>query len=156
MKQVQESEIHRRAFELLSATQVQTRRWLEKNLKLLDMTYAQFQALDVLVQRFGITQRELAARLESDTTTAMVVCDSLEKRGWLRREADAGDRRVNRLVLTAAGRDAHGRALPILERVCKRLTSALSTEELHGLLPLLEKMRHKAGALWRRSGSRMP
>src|SRR3954447_15825793 len=57
-----------------------------------------------LVRTEGVTLAELARRSLVAPTVITGIVDRLERQGLIRREADAKDRRVNRLVLTEEGR----------------------------------------------------
>ena len=135
-----ENEPHFRLIQLIAGIHIKTRQFTERRIKRLNMTYPQLGALMALVRKDDITQRELANLLESDTTTAMVLCDSLEKRGWLKRKRDKADRRVNRLVLTSAGRDAYGQAIALIQAGYEYVFSKTSPDELNQLLPLLDEL----------------
>jgi DNA-binding MarR family transcriptional regulator len=63
-------------------------------------------------ERAGMTVSELAARLGIEPPTATRTLARLERGGWFRREAVAGDRRQVRIVATTAGRDI----VPAIER----------------------------------------
>jgi DNA-binding MarR family transcriptional regulator len=52
------------------------------------------------------TQRELSEFLRLDPSQIVSVVDDLERRGWVTREPDPRDRRVNVVVATEAGRTA--------------------------------------------------
>ena len=101
-------------FQLISGIYIKSRRLAEEMLRPLNVTWPQFGALAQLFQRDRMTQKELAERLETDTTTVMVLCDSLEKKGWLNRVKDPSDRRVNRLRLTEEGKMVFASAYPIM------------------------------------------
>jgi DNA-binding MarR family transcriptional regulator len=51
-----------------------------------------------------ISQKELAARLKCNPSTVVDPTDRLEERGLVVRQANPADRRVNTLVVTAAGK----------------------------------------------------
>jgi DNA-binding MarR family transcriptional regulator len=68
------------------------------------ITADQFVALTILTERDGISQRELALLLASDTSTISALVRRLEERGLLRRPVDKSDARVRGLSLTEAGR----------------------------------------------------
>jgi len=104
------------------------------------MTYPQFGALMALVRKDDITQRELSELLETDATTAMVLCDSLEKRRWLDRTRDKSDRRINRLKLTSSGRKAYSQAMKLIENGYQYMLDTTSTEKLNEILPFLESI----------------
>jgi MarR family transcriptional regulator, transcriptional regulator for hemolysin len=117
-----------------------TRRWTERRIRPLGMTYAQFGALMALNRNNGITQKKLADLMDTDTTTVMVLCDSLEKKAWLNREPDASDRRVNRLVLTDEGISLYQQALARIRTGFEYMLERTSSEELKKVLPFLEKV----------------
>ena len=74
------------------------------------ITPVQYGVLQVLWEQDGQSGAELGARLVLDSATITGVLDRLETLGLIRRTADAGDRRVNRIRLTAAG---HERRAPL-------------------------------------------
>lgn len=57
------------------------------------------------------TQRELSEFLRLDPSQIVALIDDLQRRGWVRREPDPQDRRVNVVVATDEGRAAYARAL---------------------------------------------
>jgi len=120
-----------------------TKRWIEKQLKKVDLTLPQFGALVALSQCDMITQRELSEMVGFDTTTAMVVCDALEKKILIQRLSDSSDRRVNRLVLTDDGRKAVADVYPRIRDACKEMYTMTSTDEMKTTIQLLEKLYQK-------------
>jgi DNA-binding MarR family transcriptional regulator len=137
-------EPHWELFRLISGIYIKSRRLAEESLKPLGMTWPQFGALAQLMRGDGITQRELSERLEADATTTMVLCDSLEKKGWLNREKDPSDRRVNRLVLTDEGRAV------IMLRGYQLFTEGISLEKIDEILPVLGTLYGYIGEYYRK------
>lgn len=133
---------HWKLFALISGIYLKSRRLAEESLKPLRVTWPQFGALLTLSGEDHVSQRELAERLELDTTTVMVICDSLEKKGWLTREKDPTDRRVNRLVLTIEGRTVCKEAYPLMMERYKFFVAAISPERIAVVLPILEDLYH--------------
>ncbi len=129
-----------RLIQLIAGIHIQTRRFTEQRIKALNMTYPQLGALMALIRKDDITQRELAELLESDTTTAMVLCDSLERKGWLKRRPDKADRRVNRLRLTEAGRKIYTQAMALIQAGYESAFSKISPDKLNQVLPVLEEL----------------
>jgi DNA-binding MarR family transcriptional regulator len=127
-------------FALCSGIYLKTRRITERALQSHNLTWPQFGALITLSQQDNITQKELATRLESDTTTAMVLCDSLQKRGYIQREKDPLDRRVNKIKLTEQGRVVFSKAYPLVEQKYELIASQISPEEITLTLPGLERL----------------
>lgn len=87
----------------------------------------------------GLPMKELAQRMGCDASFITAVADTLEKRGFVRREPSQRDRRVKNLVLTPEGVTAK-------ERLMAQLAAkmpwcyALNEEERQCFLGLLRKM----------------
>jgi MarR family transcriptional regulator, transcriptional regulator for hemolysin len=73
----------------------------DRRVRRLGLTRSQWLVINRLHRRPGATQSELAEMLEVEKATAGRMVDRMEKKGWVVRRADAADRRVNRLHLTA-------------------------------------------------------
>ncbi|MFI7006522.1 MarR family winged helix-turn-helix transcriptional regulator [Streptomyces sp. NPDC050145] len=67
-----------------------------------NLTASQGKALTVLRRR-PAAMRALAETMACDASNMTGIIDRLEKRGLVRREANASDRRVKNVVLTAEG-----------------------------------------------------
>ena len=133
-------EPHWKLFHLISGIYIKSRRLAEEMMKPLNVTWPQFGALVQLTLGDRITQRELSERLETDATTTMVLCDSLERKGWLNRVKDPTDRRVNRLVLTEKGIEVFSKAYPVILSVYQLFTGSISPEEVEGVMPILGEL----------------
>lgn len=135
-----ENEPYFQLIQLTAGIHIKVRKYAEKHIKDLNMTYPQLGALMALTRKDDITQRELAELLETDATTAMVLCDSLEKRGWLVRNRDKTDRRINRLVLTDKGRNIYTDAMKRLQTGYEYVFSSIKSDELIKVLPVLSEV----------------
>jgi DNA-binding MarR family transcriptional regulator len=133
-------ETHWQIFALTSSIYLKSRRLAEKYLKPLTMTWPQFGALLNLSRGDNITQKELATRLEGDATTTMVLCDSLEKKGWIKRIKDPSDRRVNRLKITPNGNVIFSTAYPLIMAKYKILVEGISSDRLQGVMSVLSEL----------------
>jgi MarR family transcriptional regulator, organic hydroperoxide resistance regulator len=74
------------------------------------VTADQFVVLSVLAREEGITQITIVERTSSDPNTVAAILGLLERRGLVRREAHAQDRRARCVFLTATGRRVQRRA----------------------------------------------
>jgi len=87
----------------------------------------------------GLAMKELAQRMGCDASFVTTIADTLEKRGFIRREPGQRDRRIKNLVLTSEGITAK-------ERLMAQLAAkmpwcyALDDDERRCLLFLLRKM----------------
>jgi DNA-binding MarR family transcriptional regulator len=111
----------------------------------LDLLPQHAGVLRVLGQSEGISQQELAARLEMHASRLVGVVDTLEKRGLVARQSSATDRRVYALHLTEGGR----RTLTELGAIAREHDSAicdgLSAPERGQLFYLLERVAERMG-----------
>lgn len=94
------------------------RRDFDRRVRSLDMTQAQWRALAHLSRDEGINQAALAERLEVKPITIARLIDRMQAAGWVRREADARDRRASLLFLTP-------KAKPILDEMYARADEAV-------------------------------
>jgi DNA-binding MarR family transcriptional regulator len=127
-------------YALISGIHQKSRRLSEETLKLLRITFPQFGALLRLSFQDNITQKELSDIMDTDTTTIMVICDSLEKKGFLKRMKDPSDRRVNRLILTEEGKSVVSKAYPLMLKRYEFFVNSISKKELNEITPVLEKL----------------
>jgi DNA-binding MarR family transcriptional regulator len=89
----------------------------------------------------GGTARELAQHGGRDKAQITRVIQQLEGSGLIGREADPGDKRVQRLALSAAGQALHAALQQHRQAVSKRLLGRLAPAEQAQLGALLAKMR---------------
>jgi DNA-binding MarR family transcriptional regulator len=140
MSMMEPSEAHWQLFALISGIYMRSRRIAEDALRPYNMTWPQFGALVTLLRGDDITQRELAGKMEADTTTVMVLCNSMEKRGWLNRVKDPSDKRVNRLLLTGEGRRVISEAFPLMLSKYEVFTQGITQEDIGRVLPVLGEL----------------
>jgi len=136
-----------RVFELAAVVTMKTRRAVQYWLRPFGITVNQYGALMALTYGDGMTQRELADRLETDTTTAMVICDGLEKKELIQRVRESGDRRANHLRITEKGRITIHDAAAAVEQSALPLAEVLTDEEITSVTPLLGRLAVVAGEL---------
>ncbi|WP_237687406.1 MarR family winged helix-turn-helix transcriptional regulator [Arthrobacter jiangjiafuii] len=90
------------------------------------------------------TQRELSAFFKLDPSQVVSIIDRLESRNWVRREVDPGDRRVNVVVATDAGRALYGRAREAARIAEGSAFAALSTADQAVLSALVRRIASSA------------
>ena len=101
----------------------------DRRVRDIGLTRAQWLVLTRLYRKPGASQTELAEMLEIDRASAGRMIDRMEKGGWLERRPDAGDRRINRLFLTAEARRLHARMWAIAESTIDDALAPLSADE---------------------------
>jgi DNA-binding MarR family transcriptional regulator len=105
-----------------------------------DVTPVQFAILHQLLAKPGEDQVTLASCVAFDAATSGSVIGRLEKRGWVRREADRGDRRRKLLWITPQGEAAALQMRDAAQRVQERLMAPLDAQERDGFIALLNKV----------------
>lgn len=76
------------------------RKVYDRRVRALGLTRSQWWVVTHLYRSEGVTQSELADILELERASLGRLLDRLEAKGWVRREADAKDRRAKRVYLT--------------------------------------------------------
>lgn len=102
-----------------------------------------FSALSLTVKFPNITQSELARMMGIERSGLVAIVDELEERGYVKRAAVPGDRRVQALVPTDIGRQAYGSAIDIVRAHEDRLFVDMTAAEKTTLLGLLKKVRQQ-------------
>jgi DNA-binding MarR family transcriptional regulator len=110
----------------------------------LGLSEAQCHVLQLLEPGEPIAMCRVADRLDCDPSNVTGIVDRLEARGLVERRADPRDRRVKKLVLTAAGRELRAR---FAERLAEPPTvlRALSESDQERLFAILRRAFAKRG-----------
>jgi MarR family transcriptional regulator, transcriptional regulator for hemolysin len=119
----------------------------------LGLTRAQWLVINRLYRRPGATQSELAEMLEVEKATAGRTVDRMERKGWVERRQDAGDRRIKRLHLTNEADLLQVRLAQIAERL---VDDALAQLSLHERGQFADGMRRVKRQLQAMLGSDQP
>lgn len=85
-------------------------------------------------------QQELAQRLHVSPSTIANSLKSLERMGYITKQADAQDGRKKRVAITEKGRDARTRCISIFSRVDAQLYDGFSQQELEQLQQYYQRM----------------
>jgi DNA-binding MarR family transcriptional regulator len=104
------------------------------------VTLPQFDVLSNLLMHDGLTQQELAARLQVTKGNVCGLLDRLEKLGWVVRRPDEKDGRVNRLSITPAGRERVEMLRPVHDAALLDLVRNWTVEDADTLGRILAKL----------------
>lgn len=104
------------------------------------ITADQFVLLSVLVREEGITQITIVERTASDPNTVAAILGLLERRGLVRREAHAQDRRARCVFLTAEGRRIQRRAAKEAEPLLAALSDNMKGTDAGGIERFLKRI----------------
>ncbi|MEU2237379.1 MarR family winged helix-turn-helix transcriptional regulator [Streptomyces vietnamensis] len=103
-----------------------------------NLTASQGKALTVL-RRGSAAMRALAETMACDASNMTGIIDRLEQRGLVRREADASDRRVKNVILTAEGERVTD-AIRAKMRTTQEGLDGLDDQDRDRLYTLLERV----------------
>ena len=111
-----------------------------------DTTPVQFAILNALIDEPGEDQITLSERVAFDPATLGSVIGRLERKGWIRREADAADKRRKLLWITAEGERLALQMKRPVSRAQQRIVGPLDDAERTQLGLLLGKLvaKHEA------------
>ena len=105
-----------------------------------DVTPVQFAILNALMDDPGEDQITLSGRVAFDAATSGSVLGRLEAKGWVRREADASDKRRKLLWITPEGEQVALQMKRAVSRAQQRIVSPLNARERDQLTALLAKL----------------
>lgn len=115
-------------------------RALEAETAPLGMGAGRFAYLFILYINEGVTQQEIAYRMQADKAAVARTLVQLEMQGYVDRRSDPDDGRVTRVYLTDKSRKLQAKLEAAVERVLDRLNLDRSEEELETLQQELGKM----------------
>jgi DNA-binding MarR family transcriptional regulator len=113
----------------------------DRCLKPLNVTRSQWWVLAYLSREDGMTQTQLAEELDLGKVAIGGLIDRLEKSGLVRREADATDRRVNRVFLEPKSKQLITRMRKVSHELNQRILSGMSDKQLETTAGTLDAMK---------------
>src|ERR1700733_8769488 len=116
-----------------------------ERLGVLELTPPDAGILRLLRVAAGLSQQELAARLQIHPSRLVAILDNLEKRGVVERRANPDDRRLYSLYLTKDGGDLLERIGKVAREHQDALLSALHREERNTATPLMRSVADPEG-----------
>ena len=128
----------------------------DRRVRTLGLTRAQWLVLTRLHRRPGASQSELAEMMEVEKATAGRLIDRLEVKGRVERRAQIGDRRINRVYLTAEAERVHKRIWRIAEATVDDALADLSEREIGQLRKLLFRVKSRLIGIADNSGPLRP
>jgi DNA-binding MarR family transcriptional regulator len=99
-----------------------------------------FSSLALIAANPGVSQNELSQEVGLDKSVTVTIVDELEARGWATRKRSKTDRRRHALYATPAGAAKLDELFNVLEQTENAALHQLSTDELHQLHELLDRL----------------
>jgi len=107
----------------------------------LELTFTQAMALNHLLVQDGLTQIELARRMDIGTVTISGVVDRLEANGWVVRKPDERDRRAKTLWITDKVLKVKPELINALRDLNDLMLRGFSDEEVNQLARFLRQAK---------------
>ncbi|UVI33725.1 MarR family transcriptional regulator [Paenibacillus spongiae] len=105
-----------------------------------------------LLEHDGLSQKELAMKMNVKPATLTVMINRMAKNGLVERRSDPADQRVSRVYLTESGRKAAVDVKEAVERLEERSFSRFSEEEKAVFRHMLQRI-HEEQEAFRRENS---
>ena len=105
-----------------------------------DLTREQFILLNMLHQRDGVPQSELAFITENNKSSITRLINTMEKKNLVARIPSADDGRVNHIFVTTKGRAVFTQVFPIMIKTIKEVERDISTKEIKVTINVLQKI----------------
>ena len=97
----------------------------------LGLTPAQWKVILVLNIMDGLTQKEIAEKINIDGSTLVPVIDKMEQSGLVERRTDSKDRRNNRIYLTKKSESTVDSIITIILQLRKIIYSGMTDDEIN-------------------------
>ncbi len=107
----------------------------------LDVTFDQWQLLNVINNNPGYSQREASDAILKDTASVTRIADLLMKKGYVIREAGVKDKRSKRIVLTEEGKQLKETAEELIDEFTKNVFAGIDPKRLKKLQKLMAMMK---------------
>jgi MarR family transcriptional regulator for hemolysin len=141
------SDLEERFSDALHSTSRSWRQAVDRRLKYLGVSQASWMTIAIAAKaRSPLSQSELADKLGVEGATMVAMIDRLVKAGLVNREGSTTDRRVKRVVLTAAGMKVYEKVKAEAVALRRDLLAntdqkklLLATELLEGLQGIIDK-----------------
>ena len=114
---------------------------LLKSVGVTDITYEQFGILFVLSVQDGLYQRQLAFLLNKDRPNITRMLDILEKKGYVKREKDPGNKRISKIHITPPGLEKVELMAPFKQEFQDRIQKSISDKDLEICRSVLKQIR---------------
>ena len=106
---------------------------------LAQLSINQARTLYLLLHQPGISQKDLAGRLQVTPAAVSVTVRDMETSGWIERQPDPGDARQIRLALTKRGQEFIVKGEEMRYNAVARMLDALPVEEQRAVVEALER-----------------
>lgn len=119
---------------------VKHRRIMQNCLDETGVYQAQHRMLMLISCNPNVSQNDIARSMDISASTVAVSLKKLEKGGYILREMDAEDNRLNKIIITEKGNKVVEQSKQIFESTDRKVFEGFTEEEKHDLSVLLQKL----------------
>ncbi|NOS84541.1 MAG: MarR family transcriptional regulator [Ignavibacteria bacterium] len=99
----------------------------------IDITYDQWQVLDIIVNNEDIKQTEIAEKTSKDTASVTRIIELLNKKGYVARQTDPNSRRKHILGVSNHGEKVYHKAATMINECTDKALAGLKEKRLKKL-----------------------
>ncbi len=119
---------------------VKHRRIMQNYLDKTGVYHAQHRLLMEISRNPNASQKDIARSMDVSASTVAVSLKKLEKGGYINKEMDEGDNRLNKITITEKGNKVVEQSKQIFDSVDRKVFEGFTDEEKTTLLVLLQKL----------------
>lgn len=116
---------------------------LTKEFKTYNITPEQWVVLKNISEEEGVSQKEIANKVEKDANTVKDIVDKLDKKLLIKKEKNKNDNRAFSLYLTTKGKNFVQSLSLIDEKMLNEIVSELDETDISNLNSILSKIESK-------------
>ncbi len=99
-----------------------------------------------------IFQKDIEAEFDIARSTVTATLDSMERKGYITREAVERDARLKKITLTQKAVESHNRIVADLEQLERAMFKNISAEEADTLFAVMDKIKENLSNLYSKGG----
>lgn len=105
-----------------------------------DMTFEMLQIMHCLWKEQGVSQQTLAEKTAKDKACLTNLINNLQKKGWVVRREDTGDRRNKLVYLTPEGRTVAKKIKSLLKEMYTQIGNEMNTCDMENCMKYLTEL----------------
>lgn len=127
---------------LILRTRMTFRQTIQRLLKRnnVDMTFEMLQIMHCLWKEQGVSQQTLAEKTAKDKACLTNLINNLQKKGWVVRREDTGDRRNKLVYLTPEGRTVAKKIKSLLKEMYTQIGNEMNTCDMENCMKYLTEL----------------
>lgn len=127
---------------LILRTRMTFRQTIQRLLKRnnVDMTFEMLQIMHCLWKEQGVSQQTLAEKTAKDKACLTNLINNLQKKGWVVRREDTGDRRNKLVYLTPEGRTVAQKIKSLLKEMYTQIGNEMNTRDMENCMKYLTEL----------------